>query len=107
MAEATLRLPVAGFEQISRILRAYVAAARRKAFYPVKLDDVAHRAALNRTVVSANNAFLASLGLIEGGNNKQLTERGLQAALTLDHPGTADALRAWASVVESSPELER
>src|SRR5439155_8912526 len=107
MAEPALRLPVAGFDQISRILRAYLSAAKGVAGVPIKLDDVAKRAAMNKTGVSANNAFLTSLGLIEGGNNKQLTELGLQAALTLDHPGTPEAVNAWGDVMSASPDLER
>lgn len=107
MADTTFRLPVAGFDQIERILRAYLAAAKRTAGVPVKLDDVAGRAAMSKPAVSGNNAFLASLGLIEGGNNKQLTQRGLQAALTLDHPGTPEAFSAWSDVIDASPDLER
>jgi hypothetical protein len=107
VAEPTFRLPVAGFEQISRILRSYLAASKATASVPVKLDDVAKRAAMSKTAVSGNNAFLASLGLIEGGNNKQLTDLGLRAALTLDHPATPEAYRAWTDVIEASPDLER
>lgn len=107
MADSTFRLPVAGFEQISRILRAYLAASKHAAGVPVKLDDVSKRAAMNKTIVSGNNAFLASLGLIEGGNSKSLTDRGLQAALTLDHPETAEAFKAWGEVIEESADLER
>jgi hypothetical protein len=107
MAESPFRLPVAGFEQISRILRSYLASAKGAPFVAVKLDDVAKRAAMNKTAVSGNNAFLASIGLIEGGHNKHLTESGVRAALTLDHPGTDDAYRAWSDVIETSPDLER
>jgi hypothetical protein len=107
MAEATLRLPVASFEQISRILHSYLLAAKRQAGVATKLDDVAQRAAMNKTAVSGNNAFLSSLGLIQGGNNKELTPLGLRAALTLDHPNTPEAREAWNAVIEASPDLER
>jgi hypothetical protein len=89
MAETEFRLPRAGFEQVKRILKAYLAASRSSK-EGVSLDDVARRAAINRTIVSANNAFLASLGLVEGGNKKRLTELGTQAVLTLDHPDSPD-----------------
>lgn len=107
MAETTFRLPVAGFEQIQRILSAYLSAAKGNAGTPVKLDDVAKRAVMNKTGVSGNHAFLASLGLIEGGNNKSLTPIGLKAALTTEHPGTPEAYDAWTNVIEQSPDLER
>jgi hypothetical protein len=107
MAEPKFRLPVGGFEQIGRILRSYLRAAKGQPGVAVGLDDVARRAAMNRTAVSGNNAFLASLGVIEGGNNKQLTPLGVTAALTLEHPNTPDAHQAWMAVIESSPDLER
>ena len=62
---------------------------------------------MNKTAVSGNNAFFASIGLIEGGNNKHLTDKGLRAALTLDHPGTPEAFDAWRNVIEGSTDLER
>jgi hypothetical protein len=107
MAEPTFRLPRGGFEQIGRILRAYLSASKGSPSVGVKLHDVARRAAMNPTIVSGNNAFLASLGLIEGGNTKHLTELGVDAALTLDHPESPEAHRAWTTVAERSPDLDR
>jgi hypothetical protein len=106
MAEATFRLPESGFEQVRRILQAYHSAARGSTETPVSLDDLVKRTAINRTAVSSNNAFLLSLGLIEGGNAKRLTPLGVRAALVLDHEGAPEAQEAWKEVVENS-ELER
>jgi hypothetical protein len=107
VAETTFRLPVSGFKQVSRILKAYRSASRGSTEATVTLDDVARRTAMNRTAVSANNGFLASIGLIEGGNAKRLTPLGVRAALALDHAGTPEAQEAWTAVVENSPDLER
>lgn len=100
-----LRLPTAGFETILRILRAYLSAAKNEAGTSVRLDDVVKRAGGARTLVSAQNAFLASLGLIEGGNAKRLTDRGRRLALAADHPDTPEWHEAWSEVVENSEEL--
>jgi hypothetical protein len=107
MAEPRFRLPAAGFEQVARILKAYHRASKGSTDTAVSLDDVAKRTAIGRTAVSANNAFLTSVGLIEGGNQKRLTPLGVRAALALDHPGTPEAQEAWGEVVENSPDLER
>ena len=107
MAEPRFRLPQAGFDQIARILKAYVSASRQSTDTAVSLDDVSRRSAINRTAVSANNAFLVSIGLLEGGNAKRLTPLGVRAALSLDHPGSPDAHQAWREVIERSPDLER
>lgn len=107
VAESSFRLPASGFEQVSRILKAYHSASRGSAEAAVKLEDVARRAAMNRTGVSGNNGFLASVGLIEGGHAKRLTPLGIRAALALDHPGAPEAQEAWTEVVENSPDLER
>lgn len=100
-----LRLPTAGFETILTILRAYLAAAKNEAGTPVRLDDVVKRAGGARTQVSAQNAFLASLGLIEGGNAKRLTELGRRLALAADHPDSPEWQDAWRETAESSEEL--
>jgi hypothetical protein len=105
MADRGLRLPDAGFEVILRILKAYLAAAKNQAGVPVKLDDVVRRAGGGRTQVSGQNGFLASVGLIEGGNTKQLTELGRRVALAADHPASPEWGRAFADVVDSSDDL--
>ncbi len=107
MAEPAFRLPTAGFDQVTKILKAYYSASRGSTDTAVTLDDVARRSAINRTGVSANNAFLASVGLLEGGNAKRLTPLGIRAALSLDHPGTLEAHEAWSEVIQNSPDLER
>ncbi|MGD0167812.1 MAG: hypothetical protein ABSC51_11105 [Gaiellaceae bacterium] len=106
MEETALRLPELGFEQISRILKAYHSAARGSTETPVTLSQLVKRTAMNRSVVSSNNGFFVSLGLIEGGNAKRLTPLGVRAAIALDHPGARDAQTVWRTVVENS-ELEQ
>jgi hypothetical protein len=105
MTERGLRLPTAGFEVITRILKAYLAASRNQAGTPVKLDDVVRRAGGGRTQVSGQNGFLASIGLIEGGNAKALTDLGRRVALAADHQGQPAWIQAWREVIASSEDL--
>ncbi len=105
MADRGLRLPDASFEVILRILKAYLSAARNQAGVPVKLEEVVRRAGGSRTQVSGQNGFLASVGLIEGGNTKHLTDLGRRVALAADHPTSPDREDAFADVVISSDDL--
>ena len=102
MADADFRLPSSSFEAIQRILESYVASRG-----PAKLDDVAQRAAMGRTQVSGNNAFLTSINLIEGGNIKSLTELGRDVGLATSYPGSPEYTNAWRKVVESSEHLQK
>lgn len=103
MGEEQFRLPASSFDVVIRILEAYVRSSRG----PVKLDDVAQRGAMGRTLVSGNNAFLTSVGLIEGGNLKTLTELGREVALASGHPESVEFAQAWHKVSESSEYLQR
>jgi hypothetical protein len=103
LADETFRLPASSFEVVQRILEAYVACGRG----PVKLDDVANRAAMQRTLVSSNNAFLTSVGLLEGGNLKSLTDLGREVGLAASHPGSVELQQAWRKVVDESEHLQR
>ncbi len=100
-----LRLPDAGFEVIVRILKAYLAAAKGQAGTPVKLDDVVKRAGGGRTQVSGQNAFLATLGVITGGNAKELTRTGRRLGLAVDHPESDEYVAAWREAIEQSDDL--
>ncbi len=105
MAERGLRLPDAGFEVILRILKAYLAAARNQAGVSVRLDDLVKRAGGSRSQISGQNAFLVSLGLISGGNAKELTELGRQVALAADSPDLPEWRQGWGEALEHSDDL--
>lgn len=104
MEETRFRLPTAGFEVLRRILSAYASAGMKG---PTKLEDVAKRAAMSKPAVSANHAFLESVGVLDGGRQKALTSLGRSLAVSAQHPGSIESRNAWAELAEESEHLKR
>jgi hypothetical protein len=67
MADEKFHLPVSSYAELVKIIQGYSHHGGKL----VKLDDIAKTVGINRTKVSANNGFLADIGLITGGNTKQ------------------------------------
>ena len=102
MAEDTFRLPNSSYDELVKIIRAYGSANNE-----ATLDDVAHRAAIDRTIVSRNNAFLTSVGIIGGGKAKSITERGRKLSTALQHDLTEEIANCWREVVATSDFLQK
>jgi hypothetical protein len=96
--QTKLSLPGSGYEVISKILHAYALCGDK----PASLDDVGGRAAMDKTIVSRNNGFLSSLGLIGGGKSKTLTPAGKTLAIALGHGLEEDASIAWQRAILAS-----
>ena len=75
MAEDKFKLPRSSYEEICKIIKAYGRLSQ-----PASLDEVAKLCAMNRTAISANNAFLANIEVIEGGQKKSATQKGRDLA---------------------------
>jgi len=75
-----IKLPRSSYEELSKIITAYGALSR-----PAGLNDVAQSSGVHKTQISANNAFLAFIEIIEGGNKKSITEKGKALARALEH----------------------
>jgi hypothetical protein len=97
--DTKLSLPGSGYEQVSKILHAYALCGDK----PVSLDDVAAKAAMNPSVVSRNNGFLVSIGLLSGGRAKSLTPGGKELALALGHDLQEDAAISWKRAILGAP----
>lgn len=88
MTELEFKLPGSSFQEISKIIQAYAQINRA-----ASLEDVSKRAGINSTTISANNGFLLSLGVIEGGKSKSPTSVGKRLGDALGH-GLEDEARA-------------
>jgi hypothetical protein len=95
MSEEVFSLPISAYDVITKILHAYVLCGNGK----VSLNDVASRAGMNRTLVSGNNAFLVSIGLLDKGRDKQLTPVGRALAVALGNGIVDDIRRCWRDVL--------
>lgn len=78
--EEEIKLPGSSFEEVAKIIQAYAHLNKE-----VSLDDVSKQLGMHTTIVSRNNGFLASLGIITGGQKKQITPVGRQLGQALSH----------------------
>lgn len=69
--EENIKLPGSSFEEVVKIIQAY--SQSNKA---VPLNTISTRTGIHSTSVSRNTGFLVSVGIIEGGKNKQITPIG-------------------------------
>jgi hypothetical protein len=102
MAEDRLKLPGSSYDELVKIIKAYFGCRGL-----VGPTDVAHRAAMDRTVVSRNNAFLVGIGVIHGGRKKELTEAGRTLASALDHNQPDDIQARWREIIAENEFFEK
>ncbi|MEX1015047.1 MAG: hypothetical protein WDZ80_07890 [Candidatus Paceibacterota bacterium] len=97
-----IKLPRSSYEELSKIIIAYSTLDRA-----CSLDDIAHTSGIGKTNVSANNAFLANVEIIEGGNKKQITQKGLKLGRALEHEIEQEVPKAWQEVINESDFLTK
>lgn len=99
-----VRMPGGSWDEVKRIIRAYLSAGSEAG-----PDDVAKRAALNRTQVSRNNRFLLDLGVLEQGQSRRkgLSSRGEHLARALDHEQVSEANRLMRELIEENEFLHQ
>ena len=102
MSDDRIKLPRSSYEELCKIAKAYGRLQK-----PASLDEVSHLCAMGKTVISANNAFLAIIGLIEGGKAKIATERGRSLAIALEHEIPDEIQSNWATVVRENEFLDK
>jgi hypothetical protein len=102
MSEEKVKLPRSSYEELCKIVKAYGRLEK-----PANLGGVNALAGVGKTVVSANNAFLSSIGVIEGGKAKQATVRGKKLAHAIEHDLADQVQKAWKEVVENNEFLRK
>jgi hypothetical protein len=103
MPEETFRLPKSSYEELVKIVQAYGNIGQEA----VNLDEVAKTSAMDKTIISRNNAFLVSLGIIEGGRAKGITEKGKSLAYALQHNVPLEIAAHWRDLVASNEFLQK
>lgn len=94
------RLPGSTYQGIASIIIAYGAREEAGPADVRKLDS-AHPASASR-----NNAFLASVGILEGEKERTITPQGRELALALAHRDREGIRRNWRRVVSGSEFLQ-
>jgi len=102
MAEETFRLPKSSYDELVKIVQAYGASGET-----ANLDEVARTAAMDKTIISRNNAFLISIGIVAGGKAKGITEKGKQLAHALHFDVREDIASHWRDLVTSNEFLQK
>jgi hypothetical protein len=101
MADADFKLPGSSFDELIKIVQAYALINK-----PASLDDVSRRIGMNPTMVSANNGFLISIGILLGGKSKTITPLGKQLGDAISHGIEEEAKRLWRQFVDDSEFLK-
>jgi len=97
-----IKLPRSSYEELTRIIISYAHTGR-----PASLDDIVKASGTHFTVVSANNAFLSILQIIQGGKKKAITPKGVKLAKALEHEMAEETEEAWAEIINESDFLSK
>lgn len=102
MAEETFRLPKSSYDELIKIIQAYGNSGEA-----ANLDELAQASAMDKTIISRNNAFLVSVGIIEGGRAKGVTGKGRSLAQALHYNVVEDIASRWREIVNANEFLQK
>jgi hypothetical protein len=102
MPDDKVKLPRSSYDELCKIIKAYGRTAK-----PASLDQVNSLAGVGTTVISANNLFLSSIGVIEGGKAKAVTARGKELAAALEHNIPDETQKQWFRIVQENEFLNK
>lgn len=94
MAGEDFKLPGTSFDEIEKVMEAY-----SKKSGPASNDEIAQLVGSSAATVSRSNGFLVSVGLLQGGHKKEVTELGRKLGLALHHEQAEDVRKYWNQVV--------
>jgi len=94
------RLPSSSYPELKKIIRAYA-----ELDADVTLASLSTLIGAAKTTVSANHAFLAQVGLVEGGKKKTATELGKKLGRAIEHGQAADTTEGLREVIQGSEFL--
>lgn len=102
MSEEGFKLPTSSYDAITRIIRAYGSLGE-----PSSPDQVSKLASLSPDKLTKNNGFLVSIGAVEGGKKKKITEVGLALARALEHEMPDEITLHWRKIVLANEFLQK
>lgn len=102
MAIEKFKLPRSSYEEICKIIIAY--GNFREA---TSLDEVAKVSKVPRTSVSANNAFLTAVRIVEKGQKKMRTDVGGKLANALQYDLADKIKKSWVEVIKNNDFLSK
>jgi hypothetical protein len=102
MVDENFKLPGSSYDEVCRIIQGYGHAGSS-----ASLENISQLTKMNPAVVSRNNKFLSSLGIIDGGNLKNITPLGQKLALGLEYDNKNEIAAAWKEIVLSNEFLTK
>lgn len=74
------KLPASSLDEVFKIVQGYADHGKAGS-----LSDISKKTGMHSTVISRNNGFLLSIGVLEGGKNKSPSSLGIQLGRALAH----------------------
>lgn len=104
MKDQKFKLPTSSLDRLKLIIRAYGHHGK-----PASLDEIGGLAGVGKTEVSGNNGFLMSIGAIDGGNRKGITDPGKSLASALDHEQEMpeEVERNWHALIAENEFMQK
>lgn len=102
MPEEGFRLPASSYEEVTKTIQGYA-----KLREPAVPDQISHLTGQSPTRISANNAFLVGVGIVEGGRKKLITDRGRALAHALEDEIQADIEVSWRSIINDNEFFQK
>jgi len=104
MADDDFRLPTSSYEEIVKIILGYGYHEKE-----ASITDISHKCAVHKTNISANSAFLTSIGIIEPvqGGKKIITPLGKALFQALQNAYEEEVNNSWSKIVKSSEFLQK
>lgn len=103
MAE-NFKLPISSYDELIKIIQAYSSGKEGQPLPLVKLSQLTR---IDKSTISGNNGFLTQLELIEKGNKKSPTEKGLNLGRAYNNKIEDVSKSIWTEIIENNEFLNR
>jgi len=101
MPDKEFKLPHSSFNELKKLLIAFA-----KSKSPNSLDDLNKLTGIHKTLISSNNGFLESIGVITCGNKKEATETGKKLGIALSNSMEDEAAEQLRSLLTENQFIE-
>lgn len=102
MTKPTFELPQSSLSELEKIIEGYYILDAN-----VSLDDISSLTGIGRTHLSPNHAFLKTIGIIHGTNQKSATPLGKDLGGAIHHKLPEEVQQYWMQVVDNNEFLSK
>lgn len=102
MADGKIKLPRSSYEELIKIIQGYSVHDK-----PASLSEMVQATGLKETRISANNAFLIGVGLLEPGQSKKATSLGKELGKAINHNMLEEIQTLWSKTINENEFLSK